>query len=514
LALYGLAQYFGIFQENLNWNADPSKRVFGTIGHGSHFGVYLGMSFLLTMFTVPIQKKRVYRWIFIIGAILQLITLFLTASRGAILSTAIVGIAALIILTLLNRNHAYKVIKKWLLPAFIVLSVTVAAVVVWNKEITTFPLVSRTIETIGSVEDGKIPDRISWWLSGVEMVKQKPVIGWGVSTYGDIYNRFRRKDYTTVENGDMQDNITPETAHNEYLNIAVAQGVVGLLAWLSIIIFVLWTMVKDVTRNENKDINIYSKTGLLLALFVYLIHLFTSFSVVATATIFAVLMGAGLSLSDTKVVKYKIKLKGATKYIVIVLLTVLVAVGFIFTYNNAMAEVKYKDGLVLVSKGDIISSMNRFNEVLTFAPLKYEYYQEYGGFLLKYSNGSSVDDESKKKFIEKAILNYEKAIELNGMHPSTFYNLGVAYLRLYAYTKNRIHYNSAAENFDKAVEIAVNNPLYPYQSGKAFLAIEDDESRTKALNYFNEALEIRSPFRDAKQAADQIESYLKEVSEK
>ncbi|MBU0667850.1 hypothetical protein KJ835_01860, partial [Patescibacteria group bacterium] len=76
LALYGIVQFFGFFQESFNWDISPGERVFGTIGHGNHFGAYLGMHALLGLFMIPAFKKNWQKAVVGAGVVLQLITIF------------------------------------------------------------------------------------------------------------------------------------------------------------------------------------------------------------------------------------------------------------------------------------------------------------------------------------------------------------------------------------------------------------------------------------------------------
>ena len=63
------------------------------------------------------------------------------------------------------------------------------------------------------------------------------------------------------------------------------------------------------------------------------------------------------------------------------------------------------------------------------------------------------------------------AIGINPYHPSIYYNLGIAQLQVYRMNGNYRYFQSAEDNLDKAVMLAVNNPLYPYQAAKVLMAV-------------------------------------------
>jgi len=229
---------------------------------------------------------------------------------------------------------------------------------------------------------------------------------------------------------------------------------------------------------------------------------------------FYLFLGIGFTLSDDKAQNVRKKkeftVKGPTKYILILFLLSGIGTAAIGTYREGMAEIHYKQALIEAQRGDIEKALDQFENMIISKPLDYAYHQAYGDFGLKYAKIPGLDENTKIELIRKAILSYENAILINDLHPSTFYNLGVAYLQIYARTGDPLYYERAAYNFDEAVAKAVNNPLYPYQSGQAFLTIEDQQSRQKALAFFEKALEIRSPFRDAEQVAQQIKNVIEE----
>src|SRR5690606_4640907 len=106
-------------------------------------------------------------------------------------------------------------LKKLFLPLFLIVAIAIAAIAVFGKDLEKLPIIDRTVATITAARDGIVPDRVSWWMSSLDMIAERPLLGFGLSTYRDVYNQFRRTDYRTLENNGMQDIITPETAHNE-----------------------------------------------------------------------------------------------------------------------------------------------------------------------------------------------------------------------------------------------------------------------------------------------------------
>jgi O-antigen ligase len=495
IAIYGILQYFGIFQETFNWSEDPSSRVFGTFGHGNHFGAYLAANFFIGFYLFRMQTKNPYKWIYGIAALILLPALILTASRGAMFSM----VAAALIITVIAIRHRNKFVKKenskklTIGIASIILILLLSSQLLWDT-IKETPIVERTSQTITSIQEGNIPDRVSWWLSGIEMFRERPVLGFGLSTFRDAYSQFRRKDYRTLD-GNVQDLITPEAAHNEYLNVAATQGLFGFIAFIGIIIFAVSTILKSIRETRSKD-DARILTGILAALTVMLTQLFFSFGVISTYTITYILLGVAVAYSDTRT--KEIRLKGIKEIIIIGILVIISLAGYI-TCTEAKADFYYKQAEKLYSEGEIFNAKQAYLKAITYKPQEYEYYKIYAQFVLKASETPFIDEYSKLDFLNTAEQNFNHAIAINPYHPSNYYNLGLAQLQIYSMTGQKVFYEKAGNNIDKAVEIAVNNPLYSYQAAKAYMSLSTPEDNKKAKSFLEKALQIRPHFRDAEQ---------------
>ncbi len=540
LALYGILQYFGVWQEQFNWNQDPADRVFGTIGHGNHFGAYLGMNFVLGIFLVRELKNKWLKYAWYLGLVAHAAAIFLTAGRGAILAVVLALLVCGVVILVEKRANGEFLIGKWLAPSFVVIAVLIGGAVIFKDEIAKFPLVERTAITMESIGEGKIPDRYSWWLSAAEMIKDRPFVGYGLSTFRDIYNSYRRLDYQTVEEGDQEFHITPEAAHNEYLNITATQGFLGLIAWLMIIFFVMGKLNASLIagRPENAPAQkdnarvrpapaptlkanpyYYSLLGLKGALVVYLVQAFFSFGVVSTLTVFFVYMGAALVLAapdekanasagrtELKAARHSaIKRTGASfvKYIIPLFMLALAVAGTACVLRTAIADYHYKAALNESAKSNHEGAMQNFTSAIALMPYEYAYQQALGDYALTTAQPISATDK-RRELLETAVTAYQEALKINDHHPSVYYNLGVAQIHLYSLSGDSAYYDDAVKNLEESVLKALNNPLYPYQSAKAFMSVNHHTANYNAIRYFLEALETRENYRDTPQLLEQL----------
>lgn len=487
LAVYGLLQYFGVGQAGFNWSQDPTERVFATLGHGNHFGAYLGMNILLAFYIFSLIKNKKQKWLLTGGLILQTIVLFLTGSRGAIFALLT---AILITLVFAAKKHSQKLKEfarkswKYFASGIIVL---ILASVIFSAQIKKIPMVQRSIDTINNIQQGHIPDRLSWWLSSLAMIKDKPFLGFGLSTFRDNYNQYRRTDYLVPGPGNIQDSITPEAAHNEYLNLAVTQGLIGLLAFLILIGFALKQVAKP----------FYLSLCFLGGLLVYLLQIFFNFPVIATAGMFFLLLGAAVSAGANNSALTKINCKSWVKYLLSVAIFIAVSFGAISSFHEVRAEYFYKQAQLAASAQNWDQAIQNYQKAILDKPYEYAYYQAFADFALKNSASNDLTPNVQKNFLMLAIANYQKAIQINSNHPSLFYNLGLADLQLFMKIGIGDYWDQADQNFNLAIPKSPNNPLYPYQIGQAYLQVGNPGTYIQAITAFEKALSIRKSYKDS-----------------
>ncbi len=113
-------------------------------------------------------------------------------------------------------------------------------------------------------------ERINRWKSAIEMFKKRPVLGWGPGTYMFQYAGFQMARDKTIISTNFGEG---GNAHSEYLSALIDSGILGLLSFLLLIIFVIRSAINTYNRTENiqQKILLWS---VLVGLVSYLIHAF------------------------------------------------------------------------------------------------------------------------------------------------------------------------------------------------------------------------------------------------
>lgn len=212
---------------------DYMRRISASFVHPNDFGVYLVVvSVVLAAMTLSGNIPRIGRFIFGGAACLALLSLFLTQSRGAWLSF----IAAFLIFGILNSRKAIAVF-------LVVLGVVFVALPYTTQE---------RIFNLADTKNGTTWERLMLWKGTINMIKERPIMGFGPNTYSRNFPKYRPVNYPDER-----------YAHNSYLQIASESGIPGAFLFLTFImsVFVVsFRRISLMSRGALRDL-----TGALLA---------------------------------------------------------------------------------------------------------------------------------------------------------------------------------------------------------------------------------------------------------
>jgi O-antigen ligase len=150
--------------------------------------------------------------------------------------------------------------------------------------------VTEKITATFDTQKGGVGGRLYLWEKGILLIKDRPVFGYGLDTHVRVLDKFnleyaRRFNYTGII----------DRVHNNYLDLAIAEGLLGLTAYLIIIItFLVW-----LARTINAEADASRRLlycGILSAACGYLLNDFFIFSVVSVSPAFWSLMGITISM--------------------------------------------------------------------------------------------------------------------------------------------------------------------------------------------------------------------------
>lgn len=173
---------------------------------------------------LPVRLKA-FPWF---AAIAQTGALVLSMCRGAWLGIA----AGVAVVVAASRSAKVLLVALVLLVAFYVIIANVPGAI-------------DRLESIVSLERNK--DRIELWTAGWRMIKDRPLVGFGMDNFSVIYDRYAVKERETPE--------LPSFAHNIFIDLAVSGGIPGLVLICVILFGPLALGVKHlILRRGSRDL--------------------------------------------------------------------------------------------------------------------------------------------------------------------------------------------------------------------------------------------------------------------
>lgn len=485
VTIYSLVLWSGVIDTS-EWSMDPTERVFGTLGHGNHLGAYIGFHFALLIGVWPYIRQKWLKGIFVVSLAPMVVVLFATGSRGAVIATlGGFGVMGLLWLLRLCRQN-WHMAKRWILRVCGgALAAGIIVIAAWTPiaaQLGKLGIVQRTIESIEFWEAGHIPDRVSWWFSTIEMVKDRPLFGHGLSSYKEIYNQYRRTDYRVP--GDEQDTLAPESAHMEFFTIAAEQGLIGLFVYLWLLVAIAVRLVRMVRNSETPMHEMRFALGITGALTIYIIQSTLSFGVLGTLVPFMIFLGVAWAFTGEKEEHVTHRLGMGVAWTVAIVIIIANLWSFIFSIKQVEAE--------------YYAFRNDYTTASMVMPYEYQYFGKLGEQAFTVA-AASQDQEKIKEAIEIAVRAYEKGVELGPTQPYLWMNVGVSYYTAVALVEEldpamrEEFIQKALTAYQKAVEYGPNNPVYPYNLGKAQLLLGN---AGEAMKNFEQTLIIRDPYED------------------
>lgn len=159
-------------------------------------------------------RKPILRWVCRGYLPVALVAIGLTGSRGGVLATTVALLIVPLSLTKLSPGRRAT--------AIVILGLAGALAVAYTPE----TLITRLSTTGTELEGGRLGGRGKYWKAGWEAFTQRPIMGYGTSG-------FKKAIAPTMGTAEVN------VAHNSFLSVAVEEGFVGLLLYMTMLAAVL-----------------------------------------------------------------------------------------------------------------------------------------------------------------------------------------------------------------------------------------------------------------------------------
>jgi O-antigen ligase len=262
IVIIGLVQFLIIFSKQ-HVTHTATYEVTGTFGHKNIFAEMLFLTFPFTLFNL-FAKQGKWKWLSGASAFLTLFLITLTLTRAVWLAT----IAGFIIsfpfyfYALIKGKKIksqLKLYKKNILIIVLLCIAILTSILVYSR-IDSFNTIKMQTLTISSFKYGSVGERFQLWKKSIQVFKESPIVGKGLGSWKIEVLKYGHRGLET------ENNITfHQRPHNDFIWIAAEQGIVGLLVYLSVVILLLFLLIKLILKSEYA----HEKLFYFLALYAY-----------------------------------------------------------------------------------------------------------------------------------------------------------------------------------------------------------------------------------------------------
>lgn len=186
------------------------------------------------------STRGLHRFILLLLLVLFSFAFFLSFSRAAWLSLAVAVIFAVVV----SMRISWKIIlpASAMIAAGVVLSWSSLMLRLGENRQDSSAEFQKHIGSISNITtDASNLERINRWRSALRMSAEKPLLGWGPSTYQFNYAPYQAASEKTIISTNWGEG---GNAHSEYLSALVDSGVPGLILYILLLITVFYRGIK------------------------------------------------------------------------------------------------------------------------------------------------------------------------------------------------------------------------------------------------------------------------------
>jgi O-antigen ligase len=254
------------------------------VNHAHYAGLMEMLVPFPIIFAIVSRAGKPSRVFFLFAAVITSSTIFLSQSLGGMIAFAVeLGVLALVLFR--NGRLAYR--------EMLLLSGLCIALIVWLIWLRPPGLVERFARLLNPVADAGATGRIAIVKDGMRMLRERPVLGWGLGTFPVVYPSFR--SFFT--------NLWVNEAHNDFVQVLIETGIIGFGCAAAFLTLLCVEGIRNL-RHWQSSIRASLAFGAFLGCIGLLVHGFVDFNlqIPANAAFFfalAAIVTSGLSQSES-----------------------------------------------------------------------------------------------------------------------------------------------------------------------------------------------------------------------
>ncbi len=429
-SIYGILQHFGM--DFHHWNISSGDRVFSTFGNPGFFSAFLTM--IIPLILIKIFRDSHLRYstfLYMVILILIIVSFYFTKTRASFLGFII---SNLFFFPLIGKENLLAHKTKTIITITIMISISVF----FNIDGKT-SVVGRFKENVkpgieDQLRDTK-PIRTVLYMTGLKIIRDYPILGIGPDTLEMIYPQYRLKTYKDKGEYKYNNQKTADRIHNDFLDVAVSVGLLGLGVYLWFIFSYARMVWKGYRKANNSDKLLI--IGFCAGCLAYFVQNQFSFGHISTITPFWFLIAMSVIVCPTR---YSLsngtgalsfgKFAKCTFCGIIVCLMALLIVLSLIRYK---ADLYFENGRRLLYKKEISEAIQNYEMAVKYNPLALNYRNVLNRLYMKLAViGNSEDlkgitNEQTRVLITNAITGAEGVQKLCPEDFHSAFTLGQAY---------------------------------------------------------------------------------------
>jgi len=422
VSIYGVLERLGIDKDI--WQQAVQQRVFSTLGQPNWLAAWLTALLPITWVLIIKREESKITFFSVVPYLLSLLfftVLLFTGSRSGILGFAVAEIVFWGIIFLKSR---FKYLKRFFISNMLL---AVAALIFGtqftpsifkiiegsqNNQPAIYAQTGATALETGGTESGTIRKIV--WQGAIEVWKHYPIFGTGVETFAYSYYLYRPAAHNMTTEWDFIYN----KAHNEYLNFLANTGIIGIIAYLTMIGFSIYLIVKNFhpKSSDQNDLFPLISIALVSGYVSILVTNFFGFSVVPIQLLFFLYPAFSMVLATEDMMKKEQKINLTPNQKILNWVVISAAVYLLFAASRYWyVDYLYAKGLNYNKVGRQDLASQYLNQAIKLEPNQSIYYAElaksYANLALSYNQAKESTVASQ--LTELAIDDSIKAVDLS-----------------------------------------------------------------------------------------------------
>jgi O-antigen ligase len=437
-AFYSFMQAGG--QLEVGMTAD---RVDGTLGNATYLAGFMLLSAFITVYLWMNKKSKTefsgYLHAFYgLSLLMQSITIFLTATRGAMLGLIFGLFVGLAIYLFLEPKR--KILKLTL--AGLVTVVVIATSLIFNFKDSEFVQNTVALRRISEISagSGTVQARFINWGIAFDAFKERPLLGYGQGNFGPIFD----KNYDVRLWSQEQ---WFDRAHNLFFDWIVAGGLLGVLSYLSIVFFAIYYIWKPSLNFSNAEKS--ALTAFFVAYFIHTMFVFDNLTSYMLLFVVIALISSRLE-NHFGLFEKETKNKIIPNTLAVIVLLAIPYSAWAVNYEGYVQNRELIKAITIKSIDQVPGSFNNFKLALNIDSYgQQEALIQLLSFGSKINESKELSEEIKKTFYETILSELERYYEKNPKEARLSYVAG-------QYIAQSGNYDLAIDYFDEAIALAPN----------------------------------------------------------